>query len=58
MTKVNAITLLSAGEDVFVLRFAGQTIMVEFAFLSILAPLKVATARAFRLPRILTRLGA
>ena len=37
-------TCLSAGEEVFVLRFAGEALMVEFASLLTLAPLKVATS--------------
>ena len=40
------ITFLSAGEEVFVLRFAGDAVMVEFAFPFIVAPLKVATSTA------------
>ena len=38
------ITFLSAGEEVFILRLAGDALMVEFAFLFIKAPLKVATS--------------
>ena len=37
-------TCLSAGEEVFVLRFAGEAVMVEFAPLLTFAPLKVATS--------------
>ena len=40
------ITFLSAGEEVFILRLAGDAVMVEFAFLFIKAPLKVATSSA------------
>ena len=37
-------TCLSAGEEVFVLRFAGEAVMVEFTSLLDIAPLKVATS--------------
>ena len=37
-------TCLSAGEEVFVLRFAGEAVMVEFTSLLTFAPLKVATS--------------
>ena len=40
------ITFLSAGEEVFILRLAGDALMVEFAFLFMKAPLKVATSTA------------
>ena len=39
-------TCLSTGEEVFVLRFAGEAVMVEFAALLTLAPFKVATFQA------------